>query len=264
MSLEQKIVHLRRRLRELKSAVVAFSGGVDSAILVVLAREELGASMCAATASSPSYPFSDKAQVERLCATFDINHFHFETNEFDDPNYVSNPENRCYFCKKALYISLAEEALKKGFKYIVEGTNYSDLNGHRPGYQASLEQGSVVTPLIECQITKPEVREIAKKLNLSVADKPASACLSSRIPTGVRLCSDTLRKIDQAEEMFRSIGILQVRVRHYEDTARIEVNKEQMNILIENSSEIVSFLKALGYKFITLDLAGYRTGGTNL
>ncbi len=262
MTYNNRVAQLRRRLGELPSAVVAFSGGVDSAVLAVLAHQELKENMCAATALSPSIPSRDRLIAVGFCRERGIPHFLIETNEFEDSNYTANPKERCFYCKRALYESFEKLAGEKGFKYIIEGTNASDLKGHRPGYRASLERRNVVTPLIDAALTKEDVRRLARELKLSVADKPSSACLSSRIPFGEKLTAGLLRKIDDAEELIRSCGLTQVRVRHHGDVARIEIAPSEFMQCLEHREKIEDGLKKLGYKFAALDIAGYRTGGS--
>lgn len=260
MTLNQKISILKRRLRELESAVIAFSGGVDSAILTLLAHQELKDKMCAATAISPSTPHQDKIAAHKFCQDHGIEQILCYPDEFDNPQYVANPKNRCYFCKSSLYKSLKIAADDKNYRYIVEGTNLSDLEGHRPGYKASCEATNVVTPLVDCGLTKEDVRQLARKFNIPQADKPASACLASRIPTGVKIKPEILKMIDEAEQTIRSFGLSQVRVRHHDDLARIEVNPDDITQLLNHREQICNCLKKLGYKFVSLDLRGYQTG----
>jgi len=253
-----KVRDLRRRFREYGSAVVALSGGVDSAVLAKVAHEELGDAMVAVTAKSPSVPTHDWKDAHSLCSEHKIPHKTVESDEFEREEFVKNPEDRCYHCKKALYDSLCKVADERG-AVIVEGTNASDLSGHRPGYRASSERENVRTPLIEAGITKAEVRILANELGLGdVADKPASACLSSRIPTGTKLTPEALEQIDRAESAIRAMGIVMVRVRHHGNLARIEVAQEEMGKAIAAREAIHSSLKKVGYKYITIDLKGYR------
>lgn len=260
MTLNQKVSLLKRRLRELESAVIAFSGGVDSAVLALLAHQELKNRMCAATAITASTPKQDKIAAHKFCTDHGIEQILCYPKEFDNPQYVANPKNRCYFCKSSLFESLKKIADEKDYRYIVEGTNISDLEGHRPGYQASCETPNVVTPLVDCGITKDDVRQIARKLNIPQAEKPASACLASRIPTGVKIKAELLKRIDEAEEIIRSLGMTHVRVRHHEDLARIEVDANEISKCLGQKDEIHNRLKKLGYKFVTLDLKGHKSG----
>jgi uncharacterized protein len=256
----EKLDQLGRRLRSLESAVVAFSGGVDSSVLAVACARALGSRMIAVTAVSPSFPESDRQMVEEFCTGQGIAHEFVGTREIDDPDYASNPENRCYFCKKHLMNTLIGFADEKGLEYVVEGTNLSDLDAHRPGHAASREQVRVVTPLIETGFTKEDVRSAAKELGISTAQKPAAACLASRVPTGVAITADLLRRIDRAEDLLRGMGVSQVRVRHHGDTARIEVDGEDMGAVVGNRDEIARALQELGWRYVSLDLRGYRTG----
>ncbi|MFA4874083.1 MAG: ATP-dependent sacrificial sulfur transferase LarE [bacterium] len=258
---ETKFETLKRRLRSLESAVVAFSGGVDSSVLVAVAHEALGSRMIAVTADSPSLPRQDRLSAARFCSERGIPHTFVTTLELDDPRYAANPEDRCYFCKKYLMEKLVSLADERGFRFIVEGTNAEDLGGHRPGNKASRELTRVVTPLIEAGFTKDDVRLLARELGLPTADKPSAACLASRVPTGERITAELLARIDQAEESLRALGALQVRVRHHGELARIEVAAGDMELCIGRREDILSMLRELGWKFVTLDLAGYRTGG---
>lgn len=261
MTYNDRVLNLRRRLRQLESAVIAFSGGVDSAVLTAVAHEELKGRMCAVTAVSASIPRRDRDIAVAFCAERKIPHLLIETKEFEDPAYRSNPDNRCFFCKKALYDAFEGVIKEKGFSYIVEGTNASDLKGHRPGHEASRARTNVATPLIDAGLTKDDVRNLARELRLNVADKPSSACLSSRVPAGTELNEELLRKIDDAEEAIRAMGISQVRVRHHGELARIEIMPCEFAKLLENREQVKNTLQKLGYRFVTLDVTGYRTGG---
>lgn len=259
--LNLKVASLRRRLHSLESAVVAFSGGVDSSILVFFAHKELAENMLAVTALSPSMPRQDAKVAENFCSKHKIPHRFIETREFDDPQFISNPDNRCYYCKKHIYLSTTKIADELNFKFIVEGTNLSDLKGHRPGFGASKENPRVITPLIDEKFTKEDVRNAAGLFGLEVAHKPQAACLSSRVPTGVALSKNLLENIDEAEDFLRSFDIAQVRVRHHGDLARIEVEEKDFAQCLKYNKEIAAKLNELGWKFTTLDILGYRTGG---
>ncbi len=259
--IDKKIELLRRRFREIESAVVAFSGGVDSGVLVAVAHQELRDRMIAATALSPSHPVSDRNLIESFCGGRSVPHRFVDSAEFDDPVFLSNQDDRCYHCKKHLYNEMIGLADELNFNYVIEGTNHSDLGGHRPGYMASREQDKVITPLIECEFTKDDVRELARRLKLPMADKPSAACLASRVPTGDHISTEIMQRIDRAEDVLRSISIGQVRVRHHGNLARIEVDQSDMILCLERRDEIYSKLIELGWKYVTMDILGYRTGG---
>jgi pyridinium-3,5-biscarboxylic acid mononucleotide sulfurtransferase len=256
-----RVQKLRRHLEGLGGAVVAFSGGVDSALLVSLAHEILGSRMLAATAASASLPELDRELITNFCTENSIPHRFIETCEFSDPKFINNPEDRCYHCKSHLYdgmISLADEL---NLPTIIEGTNASDLSGHRPGHGASKERERVSTPLVHAGLTKDDVRKLARERSLPQADKPSAACLASRIPTGQALTPELMCRIDRAEQVLKSAGVGQVRVRHHGNIARVEVDPQDIALCFENREMIVAKLKKLGWQFITIDLVGYRTGG---
>jgi uncharacterized protein len=261
LSFKDKIAILERRLQSLESAVVAFSGGVDSSVLLACAKRALGDNVIAVTALSPSLPNRDKAQIPAFCSKLGIRHLFVETSEFDDRAFTLNPEDRCYHCKLHLLRRLTEVACEHGFNFVIEGTNASDLLGHRPGFKARQGFERVVTPLVEAGLNKQDVRELASKMGLPNALKPASACLASRVPHGETITAELLRRIDAAEEAICRIGAAQVRVRHHKDIARIEVEEADMALCLKHRHEIIAELRNLGWKFVTIDLAGYREGG---
>ncbi|PIR17328.1 MAG: TIGR00268 family protein [Deltaproteobacteria bacterium CG11_big_fil_rev_8_21_14_0_20_49_13] len=259
--ISDKMKELCARIRSLGSAVVAFSGGVDSAVLAKIAHEELGNNMAAVTGESASVPSRDIASAKDFCKKHGIPHVIVRTCEFDDPLYKSNPENRCFYCKGELFETLAVTAKEKGLKYVIEGTNSSELKGHRPGFEAAKVNPIVTTPFADACITKEEVREIARALGLDLAERPSTACLSSRVPTGTALTEELLKRIDDAENFLLSIGVRQIRLRHHGDLARIESDEEGLKLCIEKKDDIVKKINGLGWKNVTLDLKGYRTGG---
>ncbi len=243
--------------------VIAFSGGVDSSTLAALTHEVLGEKAVAVIAKSPTYTSEELRDAKKIAADIGIKLHIVETNELENPDFNRNPENRCYFCKKELLQTLTEYAHKLGFKAVFEGTNFSDLSDHRPGFKAVKEAKDVYSPWMINKFTKEEIRQVAKQLDLSVHDKPALACLASRIPFNQKITAEKLRRIDKAEQVVRAItGIKQVRVRDHNGLARIEVAKWERVLLcnVEVLDRVASELKALGFVYVTFDLEGYRSG----
>jgi pyridinium-3,5-biscarboxylic acid mononucleotide sulfurtransferase len=246
-----------------RSALVAFSGGVDSSLALAVAARVLPAeSVLAVTSNNETYLPSELEGAARFVRSLGVEHLVVNTRELDDPNYASNPSNRCYFCKNTLYSDLAKLAEERGYDCVIDGANKDDEGDHRPGRKAAAEQG-VVSPLAEAGMTKAEVRELARELGLPVWDKPALACLSSRFPYGQEITAEKLAQVAHAEEFLRSRGFRQVRVRHHGDVARLEVGPDEMERAFAEREDLVAELKAAGFLHVALDLAGYKSGSLN-
>jgi uncharacterized protein len=251
-------------LAGLRSVVVAFSGGVDSAYLACVAAGVLGDSALAVTADSPSYPDRHRRLALEIASRFHLHHEVIFTSELERPEYRANPANRCYYCKHELYGHLSRLAQARGFAAIVDGSNADDRGDFRPGRQAAREFG-VRSPLDEVALTKAEIRELSRRMGLSTWDEPASACLSSRIPYHSEVTDEKLRAIERAEEILSALGFRQSRVRHHGTVARIELPPGDMARALdpEVRDRILEGFKPLGFAYITLDLQGYRTGSLN-
>jgi uncharacterized protein len=254
---------LHDTLAALGSVVVAYSGGVDSAYLAVMANRALGDRALAVTADSPSYPERHRHLAVQIAREFQLHHEVIRTSELERPEYRANPENRCYYCKHELYTHLSRLAASRG-AIVVDGNNADDRGDYRPGRQAARELG-VRSPLEEVDLLKREIRELSRRAGLPTWDEPASACLSSRIPYHSEVTDEKLRTIERAEQALRALGFRVFRVRHHDQVARIEIARDEMVRALEPdvNAAIVRELKAAGYRYVSLDLQGYRTGSLN-
>ena len=261
-TLQHKLARLHDILRDIPSAVLAFSGGVDSTFVAAVTRDVLGERALAITGVSPSVPPSEVEEAKALARGIGIAHELIDTREMDNPEYVANSPARCFHCKDELYGRLTAIAHERGFDCVIDGCNLDDTGDFRPGRRAAAGHG-VRSPLVEAGLTKDDVRALSRERGLPTWDKPAMACLSSRIPYGTPVTVEALGRIGEAEAYLRSLGVRQLRVRHHDDVARIETDEAGLELLVARRAEVVERLKALGYLYVTLDLAGYRSGSLN-
>ena len=261
---EAKAAALEARLRDLGSVVVAYSGGVDSAFLAVVAARVLGDRSLCVTADSPSYPDRHRDLAIGTARAFNLRHEMVRTSEMDNPDYRANPANRCYYCKHELYSRLAVIARERGMAAVVDGSNADDRGDYRPGRQAAREFG-VLSPLDEAGLTKDEIRDLAREAGMATWDEPASACLSSRIPYFSEVTDEKLRTIERAESVLRELGFRVFRVRHHDTIARLELGRDEVARALEPeiAGAIDRRLRALGYAHVAIDLRGYRLGSLN-
>jgi len=261
-ALKPKLDDLKTHLRRLGSVVVAYSGGVDSALLLKVAHDVLGDRAVAVTAVSPSQPARETKAAQTLAEQIGAPMVAFESREIDDPAYVANTPQRCYVCKGYILDQLLAYADAHGYRHVVEGSNADDEGDFRPGARAVAER-DVRSPLQEAGLIKADVRALARQLGLPNWDKPSAACLASRIPYGTPITPERLDQIERAEQALDELGVAQLRVRHHDEVARIEVEPGDFETVLAQCEWIVERLKALGFSYVTLDLAGFRSGSMN-
>ncbi|MCF6148452.1 MAG: ATP-dependent sacrificial sulfur transferase LarE [Candidatus Kuenenia sp.] len=264
MNTKDKLNKLKNYIEALESVVVAFSGGVDSSLVAKVCFDVLGKKALAITARSETYPAFEYEEAKKIAQEIGIPHITIHTSELNIKGFAENPTNRCYFCKSELFGKLKEIAQEKGYKNVADGANFDDTNEYRPGLEAAKEL-SVRSPLKDLGFRKSDIREISKYLHLSNWDKPSYACMSSRFPYGDSITENKLVLVAAAEDYLRSIGLRQFRVRHHDTIARIEVMPEDFPKLLQNGKreELISKFKEIGYKYVTLDIEGYRSGSMN-
>lgn len=263
-SAERKEKNLRRMMREMETVLVAYSGGVDSAYLGLIATQELNENAVCILGISPSVSMVQREEAAKIAARFDFNFKQIKTEELDNPDYQANPNNRCYFCKTELYGKLSAVSQAENIKYIVDGTNADDVGDYRPGKAAATEIG-VRSPLIEAGLNKNEIRELSKKHDLPTWDKPASPCLSSRIAYGTPVTIERLSKVEKGEAILRRLGFREFRVRVHGELARLEIAPGELEkaLNLEIAGILSREFKRLGFRYVTLDLQGYRSGAMN-
>jgi pyridinium-3,5-biscarboxylic acid mononucleotide sulfurtransferase len=264
LSAEEKEENLRLLMRQTASVLVAYSGGVDSSYVALIATQELGQQAVCAMGLSASVATSQRGEAEKLAQDFNFNFVTIETEELANPNYQANPTNRCYFCKTELYGKLSPFAKQNKIEVIFDGSNTDDIGDYRPGREAAKEN-NVRSPLIEVGLSKAELRELSKKHGLPTWDKPASPCLSSRIAYGVPVSIERLSKVERGEDFLRKMGLREFRVRNHDELVRIEISPLEIEKVLDKTiiDSIADKFRKIGFRYVTLDLHGYRTGAMN-
>ncbi|MEA1912738.1 MAG: ATP-dependent sacrificial sulfur transferase LarE [candidate division WOR-3 bacterium] len=259
----QKVARLKKILEECGSVLVSFSGGVDSSFLLKAAKDFLGVeNVLAVIADSFIYPKYELKEAEKLAKKLGVKWKVIKSSEISNKNFISNPPNRCYFCKKALFKELKRISKEEGLNEVIDGTNREDIEGYRPGLKAAGELG-IKSPLNEAGMKKKDIRKFSRKIGLETWNKPSFACLASRFPYGIEITRDRLRRVEKAERILISMGFNQLRVRYHVDIARIEVPEQEFLKILKKREEIIQNFKELGYNYITLDIEGYRSGSLN-
>ncbi len=261
LNLDQKFEKLENTLISLKSVMIAYSGGVDSTLLLKAAKEVLGDSVIAVTAVSPLYPAHEIEQAVNLASSLQVKHLTIQNDSLSNDAFTKNSPDRCYICKKSLFKQVKSLAAKNNCDAVVDGTNADDVGTYRPGMQA-LKELNIKSPLKDAGMSKEDIRLLSKQYGLNTWNRPSYACLASRFPYGVKLNEADLVKVEKAEACLRNLNDVQLRVRHYGDTARIEVFLQDLNFYLEdkNKNEIITTFKKIGYTYITFDLEGFRSG----
>jgi uncharacterized protein len=264
MTLDDKFSKLKKTLKGLDSVLIAFSGGVDSTFLLKAASMSGLSRILAVTGVSQSVPAGELSFSRKISSEINVEHRFIDTEELKDSNYSSNPPDRCYYCKKELFGRLKKIARSEGYPFILDGTNADDVSDWRPGRRAAEETG-VRSPLYEVELGKDEIRELSRTLNLPTWSKPATPCLSSRFPYGEPITAKALDRVNQAETFLKSLGFRELRVRHHNHIARIEIHPDEFSRLLKESAreKVIAYLKSIGYRIITLDLEGFRSGSSN-
>jgi uncharacterized protein len=262
--LHEKQEHLFANLRRMRRVIVAFSGGTDSAYLAWAASRVLGRNAVAITADSASLPESHKRDAEAFAERFGIAHEYVRTSEFDNPDYVRNAPDRCFHCKDELFTRLEQVGRERGYEHIIYGVNVDDLDDYRPG-QGAAKEHHVAAPLADAGLTKAEIRALSRLADLPTWDRPASACLSSRIPYGTPVTIENVKTVEAGEELIKALGFRQFRVRYHGQVVRIEIARDEMPkaLTVEMAQRFTEIFKALGFRYVTLDLEGYRQGSMN-